>query len=340
MRFKSLRQYADEAGIVAFVVVATVAVVLAFGAYFGGPEVKDELEGGPGIPPDLADHVSRGEGLERGEITGAAPNKDLPRPTSYLLDSGIEYEFKGSPNWSARGIGSSIEAIVIHVTGPGSMAGMASWFNNPSSQVSAHFGIGKKGEVQQYVEVGDAAWHAGVCNRWADVAARWCANHINPNRQTVGIELLLTPGEMLEQYAAMAQSLEQLMRWLLGVTGLEASRETIIGHFEIDSVNRSVDPRCCVDLDELVADLGGRNEPAADGRPRWNGSRWIQPDGWRFDPSVKGCCDGAQWETPDGRDWWSACTSWGGRKHLASGAYVHSGTPVYFGGLWATAPSC
>jgi N-acetyl-anhydromuramyl-L-alanine amidase AmpD len=41
--------------------------------------------------------------------------------------------------------------IVIHVE-QGSEAGTSSWFHNPSSQVSAHFGVAKSGQVEQFVD--------------------------------------------------------------------------------------------------------------------------------------------------------------------------------------------
>lgn len=46
--------------------------------------------------------------------------------------------------------------LVVHVQeGDGSLAG---WFNNPASQVSAHFWISKTGVVEQYVDTGTQAW--------------------------------------------------------------------------------------------------------------------------------------------------------------------------------------
>jgi N-acetyl-anhydromuramyl-L-alanine amidase AmpD len=236
-------------------IVAVGALVL-FISYVWNPikAVEHQIDADPpGIPEELADHQERA-GLERGRSVGATPSKALPRPDNI----GLNYVFKGSPNWSSRGT-CGVEAIVVHVTGPGSMAGMASWFNNPSSQVSAHFGIGKQGEVHQYVELGDAAWHAGILNRpnlSNPVIANWVASGVNPNRCHVGIELLLGgPAEPLVEYPAMQASLDKILLWLRDVSGVPLDRVHVIGHYEIDGVNRSTDPRCCVDIDRVLTGL-------------------------------------------------------------------------------------
>jgi hypothetical protein len=46
----------------------------------------------------------------------------------------------------------------------GTLAGSDSWFRNPAAQVSAHFGIGRSGEVIQWVDTSDTAWHAMAAN--------------------------------------------------------------------------------------------------------------------------------------------------------------------------------
>lgn len=55
---------------------------------------------------------------------------------------------------------------VTHIM-QGSLAGTDSWFHNPASQVSAHFGVGKDGHVIQWVDTSDQAWHAAAANPYA-----------------------------------------------------------------------------------------------------------------------------------------------------------------------------
>jgi len=259
---------------------ALAAVALFAFAYFvARPPVEDAIDTSPSIPEELADHQTRGD-MERGRSVGATPNTSIPRAPGAV--------FQSSPNWSGRGT-CGIEGIVVHVTGPGSMAGMASWFKNPASQVSAHFGVGKQGELHQYVEVGDSAWHAGILNRpdlTNPLVSNWVATGANPNRCTVGIELLLGgPAEPLSDYPAMQATLGQLLRWLRDSTGVPLDRAHVIGHYQIDAINRSTDPVCCVNIDSVLRDLGA---PAADvycceapygGRYNITKSRWE----WRPD---------------------------------------------------------
>jgi N-acetyl-anhydromuramyl-L-alanine amidase AmpD len=76
------------------------------------------------------------------------------------------------------------EAIVIHIM-DGSMRAADSWFNDPRSQVSAHYGVGAGGEVHQYVKETDTAFHAGTI-----VRPSWplLKPGVNPNYYTIGIE--------------------------------------------------------------------------------------------------------------------------------------------------------
>lgn len=57
--------------------------------------------------------------------------------------------------------GGLITHLVIH-TMSGSYAGTIAWFQNPKSQVSAHYCLSKKGDLTQMVADEDTAWH--VCN--------------------------------------------------------------------------------------------------------------------------------------------------------------------------------
>jgi N-acetylmuramoyl-L-alanine amidase len=92
----------------------------------------------------------------------------------------------GSPNHYIGRAGMEVCAIVIH-TMAGSLASCDSWFNNPKSQVSSHYGIGLGGEQHQYVALGNGSWANGVLepgNQWRHIVG----NSINPNYQTVTVE--------------------------------------------------------------------------------------------------------------------------------------------------------
>jgi N-acetylmuramoyl-L-alanine amidase len=76
------------------------------------------------------------------------------------------------------------EAIVIHIS-EGTLASADAWFQNPKARVSAHYCVGKQGEIHQYVKEEDTAFHAG-----AVVRAMWRLRkpNVNPNAYTIGIE--------------------------------------------------------------------------------------------------------------------------------------------------------
>ncbi|MFN8454398.1 MAG: N-acetylmuramoyl-L-alanine amidase [Anaerolineae bacterium] len=70
-------------------------------------------------------------------------------------------QWVGSPNFNKRLRPDDITAIVIHSTANSNLERVVEWFNNPNSQVSAHYTIGKDGRIAQHVQDSDRAWHAG-----------------------------------------------------------------------------------------------------------------------------------------------------------------------------------
>src|SRR5262245_8504486 len=117
-----------------------------------------------------------------GTITPLAPLYERPTPPPPDLD----VKWIGSPNHYYGRAGWGVSAIVIH-TMAGTLASCDSWFNNPASQVSSHYGIGLRGEQHQYVKLADGSWANGVLepgNQWQDIVG----NTANPNYQTVTIE--------------------------------------------------------------------------------------------------------------------------------------------------------
>lgn len=68
--------------------------------------------------------------------------------------------WKGSPNYTAGRGGHKIDHITLHIMA-GFLAGTDSTFANPAMQTSAHYGIGRNGEIHQYVRENDTAWADG-----------------------------------------------------------------------------------------------------------------------------------------------------------------------------------
>ena len=66
-------------------------------------------------------------------------------------------------NFSAGGQARTI--VVAHIM-EGTLAGTDSWFRNPASGASAHFGVGKTGVVYQWVDTASTAWHCAAGNAY------------------------------------------------------------------------------------------------------------------------------------------------------------------------------
>ena len=47
--------------------------------------------------------------------------------------------------------------LILHIM-QGTLSGTDAWFHNPKAEASAHFGIGKGGNVIQFVHLNDKAW--------------------------------------------------------------------------------------------------------------------------------------------------------------------------------------
>ncbi|MBM7494589.1 hypothetical protein JOD64_005811 [Micromonospora luteifusca] len=122
------------------------------------------------------------------------------------------------------GRSSRITTVVVHVT-QGSYAGTVSWFQNPSSGVSAHYVVkSSNGEITQMVREGDTAYHARSANPYA-----------------LGIEhegFVDNPAWFTD---AMYRSSAALTRYLCDKYGLPKNRTAIKGHNEMPG-NDHTDP--------------------------------------------------------------------------------------------------
>ncbi|NUT33413.1 MAG: N-acetylmuramoyl-L-alanine amidase, partial [Hamadaea sp.] len=122
------------------------------------------------------------------------------------------------------GRSSAITTIFVHVT-QGSYAGTVSWFQNPSSYVSAHYVVrSSDGDITQMVREEDTAYHVR-----------------NANPYSLGIEhegYVDNPAWFTD---AMYRSSAGLTRYLADKWGLPRSRTAIKGHNEMPG-NDHTDP--------------------------------------------------------------------------------------------------
>ncbi len=150
-------------------------------------------------------------------------------------------------NYTPGRFGYRPEAIVVHIA-QGTLVGAYSWFNNKTSQASSHYMIGKNGEIWQFVNDNDTAWHAGGINNpsWALLKG-----NVNPNFYTIGIEHEGFTGEGWSE--AMYKSSGELIGNLCKRFNIPIDRVHIIGHYQINSVSRKNCPGTGVDFNKLIS---------------------------------------------------------------------------------------
>ncbi len=156
-----------------------------------------------------------------------------------------------SPNFNQRSESANIELLVIHnISLPPNQFGggfVEQFFLNKldcsadpffaeigALQVSAHVFISRKGEVTQFVNFTQRAWHAGISS---------FNQRRNCNDFSIGIELEGTDDQAFEdiQYQVLAAISKVLQKTYQGI-----SPETAVGHSEI-APGRKTDPGGCFD---------------------------------------------------------------------------------------------
>lgn len=156
-------------------------------------------------------------------------------------------------------------AIVDHIM-QGYMSGTFARFNNPGEQVSAHFGVSRKGEIVQYVPLNRWAYANGIMQA-PDLTIPWLAEcwaggdvskQINPNRRTISIEHEgyssnhRDAGLTEPQYQATVR----LHRWIMELfPSILPDRKHIIGHYQITGGDRAGCPGPLFPWSRLIKDL-------------------------------------------------------------------------------------
>ena len=160
--------------------------------------------------------------------------------------------------------GYPIKFIVDHIS-QGSLKSMDNWFNTDGPDVSAHYGVGRNGEIHQYVEDKDGAWSNGYVSNMNDGTYPITNpmliefGDVSPNLLSISIEHEGMSGEPLteEQY----QSTLWLHKQLIAKYGIEANADHIIGHYRIDPETRSGCPGPAFPWERLINDINKPEEP-------------------------------------------------------------------------------
>src|SRR5579871_2661250 len=140
------------------------------------------------------------------------------------------YEFVGcaaSNFCRGRPFGFRPEGVVVHTMGA-TLADREALFRRPGSCKSTHYGVSRAGEVHQYVDENDSAFHAGIVVNptWTLLKPR-----VNPNFYTIGIahEGMASQVCTEEQLCASAKLIGEIAeRWAILL-----DERHVIGHQQI-----------------------------------------------------------------------------------------------------------
>lgn len=142
-------------------------------------DVSGEESGRGSGETDLGDE--RGSDLPGSEeVSTKRPGRVSPGGVGggVLMSDREIQQHSNCPNCSERT--ADIQGMVIHYTAGGNYQGSVDWFMNPDSKVSAHYVIGREGQIAEVVAPELKAWHAGGSQLY---------EHTDVNNITIGIEL-------------------------------------------------------------------------------------------------------------------------------------------------------
>jgi N-acetyl-anhydromuramyl-L-alanine amidase AmpD len=131
-------------------------------------------------------------------------------------------------------------AVVIHIA-QGWKTTSREWARTGYTDASFHFQVDRAGATDQYMNLGDGGYHCGIkASAPRPTWKLWRGYAINTNYYTVGIEHDGFSGQEFPE--AQLRASAKLCAWVLTQIGQPADRDHVIGHYEIDSVNRPNDP--------------------------------------------------------------------------------------------------
>lgn len=164
----------------------------------------------------------------------------------------MELIWHPSPNYATGRRGYRPEAIIDHITA-GAYPGCLTWLCNRDAQASCHYLITRKGVVYQLVRDEDTAWGCGVIQRptWPLLKE---PHSISPNLYVINIEHeAISPKDGIAE--AQYQATLELHDLLCRRWGIPRDRAHITGHYQIDSVDRPLDPGPLYPWERLLDDL-------------------------------------------------------------------------------------
>jgi N-acetyl-anhydromuramyl-L-alanine amidase AmpD len=150
---------------------------------------------------------------------------DKIRAGAEMTYSPLAKQFTPSPNfWPGT---NKPKYIVLHTTQSTGMSAVG-WFQNPASQVSAHYVVIEDGSIIAMVDEKNSAWHAGIVNK--PITPLYTG--VNPNLESVGIEI-----SGFADVPITAQQVDSVANLVRDIRNRYGDLP-IIRHHDLDTVNR------------------------------------------------------------------------------------------------------
>jgi N-acetyl-anhydromuramyl-L-alanine amidase AmpD len=150
--------------------------------------------------------------------------------------------------------------IVDHIA-EATIGSVDNWFTDPGNDnCSAHFCVGKNGEIHQYVKIEDYAWANGLAaGMWNDAPAKVVRDmNCNPNYYTISIEHEGTDGDLTDdQFYASAWLHRYIMDYVKNTFGVTMTlgNYNVIGHNQVDPKRKPCCPGDKFPWDRLYTEL-------------------------------------------------------------------------------------
>lgn len=146
-----------------------------------------------------------------------------------------------SSNYGGANLGRKF--VIVHANGA-TVKSTIAWFQNVLANVSYHYLVSLRGEVFQFVDENERAWHAGL--------SAWGGER-NLNDLSVGVSIESLEGTQSQVTEAQYTALLELIRDIQARHNIKT--EHVLGHKEV-SPGRKVDP-IHIDMNELRRNLAG-----------------------------------------------------------------------------------
>jgi N-acetyl-anhydromuramyl-L-alanine amidase AmpD len=191
------------------------------------------------------------------KVSSKKENSSITKKDDYTII------FRGNQNTNSSSRNNHHPLIIVnHITGDMSFTSTDDWFRNPKNKVSsAHFVINRKGEIYQYVSIEKMAWVNGIKgDAFEYVTSEFVKSKgkINPNLYTVGIEHTGTDGTLTEeQFWASVWLHKYIQAYVKKIWNhtIPFNRKYILGHYEIDPINKWYCPGPNFPWDRLISAL-------------------------------------------------------------------------------------